>query len=362
MFKTLHICSLFFLLFSIKVKASGDSTQYQSLNIGYYMLNDNDPISNQKGYDARNRDDHGLTFMLQFHAEAELHLIKNTKTKLRYENYCGLFTKGFGTLTKLPQSDTDYEYFSYILKEHPDWDNILLYDQVAVTKNVNTFYISNQNKNLVYGLGVRQVNIDTDLNQKGTRIQHEFHKTLKVRNFYHKSFLDSSVFKGTSLNYMALSLYGGYYKSIAIKPKFQLTLAPTLGFWYNATNAYTLNSFSPFIKINLNAGLGKTLFADIKRLNVGYQFYMEPMERLQMYSDPGTQGNNALLLDINFAGKKAAQLEQCTQWLMLYKLNLFSMHMPFGKINDTIMNYSATGSDKGNLLGFVNFSVVMVLR
>ena len=110
------------------------------------------------------------------------------------------------------------------------------------------------------------------------------------------------------------------------------------------------------------AGIGKTIFADSKRFNVGYQFYLEPMERLQLYSDPGTQGNNALSLDINFGGKKAAQLEQCNTWFMLYKLNLCSMHMPFGKISDSILNYKAGTGDKGNLLGFINFSVAMVLK
>jgi len=179
---------IFYLIIAKVTLAASDSTFYNSVNIGYYMLNDNDPISNQKGYDARNRDDHGLTFLLQFNAEAKLSLMKNTQTTIRYENYCGLFTKGFGTLTKLPKNDADYEYFSYILKEHPDWDNILLYDQVAATKNVNTLYLSNQTKNIVYGIGLRQINLESGYNQRGTRIQHEFHKTLKVRNFYHKSF------------------------------------------------------------------------------------------------------------------------------------------------------------------------------
>jgi hypothetical protein len=344
------------------VTAASDSTFYNSVNIGYYMLNDNDPISNQKGYDARNRDDHGLTFLLQFNAEAKLNLMKNTQTTIRYENYCGLFTKGFGTLTKLPKNDADYEYFSYILKEHPDWDNILLYDQVAVTKNVNTLYLSNQTKNIVYGIGLRQINLESGYNQRGARIQHEFHKTLKVRNFYHKSFLDSSVFKGVEHSYFATSVYVGYFKRFDIKPKFALTLAPTAGFWYNLTNDYTLKSFSPFAKINVAAALGKTIFNDVKKFNVGYQFYMEPNERLQMYSDQGAQGNNSISLDVNFGGKKAATLEQCTKWFMLYKLNVFSMHMPFGKKDDPIMSYKANGSDKGNLLGFVNFSVVMVLR
>lgn len=342
--------------------AANDSTFYNSINVGYYMLNDNDPISNQKGYDARNRDDHGLTFLLQFNAEAKLNLMKNTQTTIRYENYCGLFTKGFGTLTKLPKNDGDYEYFSYILKEHPDWDNILLYDQVAVTKNVNTLYLSNQTKNIVYGIGMRQINLESGYNQRGTRIQHEFHKTLKVRNFYHKSFLDSSVFKGVEHSYFAASVYGGYFKRFDIKPKFALSIAPTAGFWYNVTNDYTLKSFSPFAKINVAAALGKTIFSDIKRFNVGYQLYVEPNERLQLYSDQGTQGNNSISLDVNFGGKKAATLEQCTKWFMLYKLNVFSMHMPFGKKADTIMDYKANGSDKGNLLGFVNFSVVMMMR
>jgi hypothetical protein len=91
-------------------------------------------------------------------------------------------------------------------------------------------------------------------------------------------------------------------------------------------------------------------------------FMLEPNERLQLYSDQGTQGNNSISLDVNFGGKKAATLEQCTKWFMLYKLNVFSMHMPFGKKADTIMDYKANGSDKGNLLGFVNFSVVMMMR
>ena len=98
-------CLLFFAMLSIMSisHATNDSTQYKSFTVGYYMLNDNDPISNQKGYDARNRDDHGLTFLLQMNAEAKLSLMKNTQTTIRFESYCGLFTKGFGTLTKLPK-------------------------------------------------------------------------------------------------------------------------------------------------------------------------------------------------------------------------------------------------------------------
>jgi len=342
--------------------ADGDSTFYNSINLGYYILNDNDPISNQKSYDERKIDDHGLTLFLQLHVEAKLNLLKQTQTTIRFENSCGLYTKGLGSITKLPKTDGDYNYFSYILEDHPDWDNILLYDQVAITKNVNTIYLSNQIKNIIYGLGLRQVNIDSDLNQRGTRIQHEFHKTLNARNFYHKSFLDSSVFKGASINYMAASLFGGYYKRLNIKPKFELTVSPLVGFWYNNTNGYTLNSFSPYIKLNVNAGLGKTIFADVKRFQLGYQFYFEPKERLQLYSDLGSQGNNFVSFDVNFGGKKAERLAQCKKWLMLYKLNMFSMHMPFGKIDDTIMNYKGSSTDKGNLLGFVNFSVVMVMR
>lgn len=357
-FKIILFC---FSLVQIAALAN-DSTFYKSVNMGYYILNDNDPISNQKSYDERKIDDHGLTLFLQMHVEAKFNIFKQTQTTLRFENSCGLYTKGFGSLTKLPKTDADYDYFSYILKDHPDWDNILLYDQVAITKNVNTIYLSNQTKNIIYGLGLRQVNIDGDLNQRGTLLQHEFHKTLNARNFYHKSFLDSSVFKGASINYMAASLFGGYYRRFDIKPKFQLAVAPLVGFWYNSTNDYTINSFSPYLKLNVNAGLGKTIFDDVKRFQVGYQFYFEPNERMQMYSDLGTLGNNALMLDINLGGKKAATLEQCTKWFMLYKLNVFSMHLPFGKIDDTIMNYKTNGTDKGNLLGFVNFSVVMVLR
>jgi len=135
-----------------------------------------------------------------------------------------------------------------------------------------------------------------------------------------------------------------------------------VGFWYNLTNDYSLKSFSPFAKINVAAALGKTIFSDVKRFNVAYQFYVEPNERLQLYSDMGSQGNNSVSIDVNFGGKKGEQLSQCSKWFMLYKLNLFSMHMPFGKKADTIMNYKASTNDKGNLLGFVNFSVVMVLR
>lgn len=357
----LKLLSIFFLITHFAL-ASGDSTFYNSVSVGYYMLNDNDPISNQKGYDARNRDDHGLTFLLQFHAEAKLSLMKNTQTTIRYENYCGLYTKGLGTLTKLPKTDVDYEYFSYILQEHPDWDNILLYDQVAVTKNVNTFYLSNQTKSIVYGLALRQINIDSDYNQRGADIQQEFHKALKVRNFYHKSFLDSSVFKGVEHSYFATSIYGGHFKRFNIKPKLALSISPIIGFWYNLTNEYSLKSFSPFIKFAASAELGKTIFKDVKRFNLGYQFYTEPNERLQLYSDLGSQGNNSVSVEVNFGGKKGEKLAQCTKWFMLYKLNVFSMHMPFGMKADPIMDYKANGSDKGNLLGFINFSVLMVLR
>ncbi len=357
------ITATFILIFSSwNFCEASDSCGVRSISVGYYMLNDNDPVSNQKGYDARNRDDHGLTFLYRLHAEAELQLFKNTKTTIRFENYCGLFTRDMSTISTIKSDDPDYSYFSYILAKHPDWDNVLLYNQSAITKNMNSLSFSNNMKNIIYGVSFKLTKIDSDDEQRGTNIQHWFHKSLKVRNFYHKPFSDSTIFKGAQFSYFSASLFGGYNKLFDISPKFSFSIAPQLGLWYNFTNKYTIVPFSPYAKLNASFNFGRTIYSSTKRFGLTYDLYYEPNERLQLFSDPGTQGNHSIGLSFNFAGKKKSKIEECKTWFMMYKLSAFSYHMPIGLKKDNILNYTSQGNDKRTLMGLINLTAVLVLK
>ena len=205
------------LLISRKSLANYDSTKLKSISIGYYMLNDDSPFTNQQSYSKRNNDDHGLTLLNQTSVIAKLRIIKSAETCIQYNNYFGLFTRDIGTIYIMKKVNPDYDYFSYILKKHPDWDNVLLYNQVAITKSENEVFITNKTKNFNYGLAFKNTKIDSDENQQGTSIQHWFHKTLRVRNFYHKPFIDSSIFKGTEFNYFSYSLFAGFNKTFKFK-------------------------------------------------------------------------------------------------------------------------------------------------
>ena len=101
--KLFAILILFSTNFCLAATDSSSVKTLKSIAIGYYMLNDNDPISNQKSYNSRNRDDHGLTFLYQFRVEARLELFKKAETTIRFENYLGLFTRDIGTISKIDE-------------------------------------------------------------------------------------------------------------------------------------------------------------------------------------------------------------------------------------------------------------------
>jgi len=350
------------LLISRKSFANSDSTKLKSISIGYYMLNDDNPFTNQKSYNKRNNDDHGLTLLNQTSVIAKLRIIKSAETSIQYNNYFGLFTRDIGTIYIMKKVNPDYDYFSYILKKHPDWDNVLLYNQVAITKNVNEVFITNKTKNFNYGLAFKNTKIDSDENQQGTSIQHWFHKTLRVRNFYHKPFIDSSIFKGTEFNYFSYSLFAGFNKTFIFKKNISLEINPIIGFWHNLTSRYTIVPFSPYGMLNVSLRTGKMLTETVNRVELKYNVYLEPYERLQLFSDPGTIGWQALMLNINFLGCKKVKMESLKKYYFLYSVNVASYFSPLGRNNDNIIKYRPSNNDKRSLTGLFNLKAAVMFK
>ena len=119
------------ILFHGKVKASNDSL-LQSLSIGFFGFNDNNPIDGAlSGFEDRRRDDHGLTLLAGYHIGAELILFKEIKSSIRFTNQSALYSRGLGTTTTLQKGDPLYGEYEYLLEKHPDWTGLHVNDQVS---------------------------------------------------------------------------------------------------------------------------------------------------------------------------------------------------------------------------------------
>lgn len=321
------------------------------------MMNDDNPFSNLGDYENRKTDDHGLTLMAGFYTQFDFNFNKKIRTRIFTKHSTALYTKGFGTLSIIKPENPDYEYFKYILAKHPDWDNILLYNQIAITKNTNSLNFLNSYFNILFGAGIEFNEIGMDDKQLGAAIQQTFHKTLKVRNYYHKPFTDSSSFKN-SFNYTSFLFHGGTYFNKEYS-RFNLYTELFGSIKYNSVSHSIIKKIMPSINWNSTINFGKKISYALRRFELNNILFYNPNEILQYASDPGTKGYNVCKINIVFTGKP---LNKINNWVMIYKINPFEIAMPFGRKDDLVFNYQPVNGKLNLLTGYMNVSAGVLFK
>lgn len=356
------LSNIFLFVFTVSSSLAKDTVKVKEFNVAYFILNDNDPVSNQKGYENRNRDDHGLTFNYSILSHLKLEIGKNLLSQVQYQYYKGLYTRGFGTTTAIKKGDYDYDYFSYILEKHPDWQNIYLYDQTALTKSFHGLELNNRYKNFIFNTAIRAIELDGRINQSGTQIQAGFHKLLNARNFYHKSFTDSSVLLGNKVNYLSLLASIGYFKTLFNNNLYTLNSSICSGIWYNSISNYGIAQFNPFAEVALDFQYGKMINHQIRRFHFNYLLRVDPNERLPHFSDQGSRGFHGISVQLNVPGLASTKIETLKKYYFIYQISLINIYQPIAVQKDRMTNYIAPSNDKQLITGFCNLAIKMCFK
>lgn len=333
----------------------------KNVSIGYMMQNDDTPISNLRNYETRKRDDYGMTLFFNIFAAAKLKLFKKCETEIKLDLYSILYTRGLGTTSVISKSNPDFNYYSYLLKKHPDWNDIYVYNQVSVSKTVRQLSFRNKYKNIGIGLDFKNTLIDSDKDQFIIDVQRTWHRFVNTKNYYHKPFTDSSIFKGKSISYFSINPNISFLKNLIYSRKSYINLYAEAGAWINSLNQYKIALVSPYIKSSYAFGL-KTLIHKINRLNISYEIYFEPLENFQLYSDPGTNGYQKFSVEINMLGKKAGKMKANKKYCMLYTFSPYTVYSPIGRKEDYWLSYSPPKNDLRLNESFFNFSASMLLK
>jgi len=347
----------FFLLFPGLSKAadSGDSL-FQSMSIGFFGFNDNNPIDGAiSGFEDRRRDDHGLTMLIGYSLKAKLKLFQNTLTIIQFTDQSALYTKGYGTTTTLQADNPLYDDYKYLLKKHPDWAGLYVNDQVSYEKNTKEILINQIYKNLQLGLGIRYSTINSGVDQNMADFQRFFHKITKSRNYYHVPFIDSSIFRGKKITYFSIAPSIFYERILMLKNQWQINSGIGGKLWYNTTSEYGIPEFSPELNVNASVGYGKSFGPNQRKWMLRYAMTYEPKEIVQRYSDPGTEGFQYLGLEFNFRSKKAAE----KPFYLHYTLRPYAIYLPIGLANDETIGYVPPSNDLRFIEGILNFSIAL---
>jgi hypothetical protein len=341
---------------SLFAVASSDSSLLKKVSFGYSMHNDDNFISNQKDYSNRNRDDHGLTFQYGFSLGVNLEIFKNSNTDLNFRNNNSLYTKGLGTNSIITNTHPNYADYEYLKDKHPDLDEIFVLNQIAYSKSLNQLDLINRYKHLRLGVSLKYTTISSRENQFMTNAQRKFHKFTKARNYTHEAFTDSSIFGSQKFHYFSIASIIGYEANWVDNDFMLVRNRIDFLFWFNSTNSYSISAVSPRFHSELLFGFGKPSSANHRLFELTGSVQFEPLEIIQEFSDPGSNG--FIHMGFNFLLKKPKN-DNPTLYAILTP---YSLYIPFMKEFDVTLNYVAPKKDKRIVEGFANLKIIYKIQ
>lgn len=329
------------------------------VNIGYFMLNDDNPISNQKDYEERKRDDYGLTMSVGFDLGLTIQVFENIESEISFVNANSLYTKGLNTITTLFEDDPYYDEYSYLLDKHKDWQYPHVNNQIAYSKKIYELEIQNSYKErYLFGLGFRHSTIYVEEEQFMTNLQRSFHRILNARNYFHVPFVGQSVFGDCDIKFFSWSPFIGAREELKIHEKLFLQGAIKTGAWFNYVVEDEIPEFSPYGNAALNLFIPVEEYEEVARLELYYLIHYEPQEIIQMYSNPGTNGYQNIGLNFNFTNVRKTQ----KSFYFIISVAPYEVYLPLGKKTDVTFDYEPPEDDLKFVEGFFNSSVTFVFN
>jgi len=323
---------------------SQDTSGLKSVTVAYDFHNDDTGISNFRNYNVRRRDDFGLTLQMGLYTELKLKIFKKAYTNVKFHFYSGLFTRSLGSNSSLKKEDPDYGDYSYLAEKHPDWAYVYVGNQIALTKIVKQINFFNRYKTFGVSLSFKETIIDRDQDQFMIDVQRRWHRFLDTKNYYHKPFTDSTIFKEKNLKYYSISSAFAFFDTIIFRNNVDFNYLVEAGVWINSRNDYRIKTFSPYVRSKVMVKFGKSL-THLKRFHIGYEGYYEPRENLQLYANPGTYGYQRLHAEINLLSKKIEK-QNSKKYLLVFTLTPYSIYFPIGLKRDHWLNYVPPEKDK----------------
>ncbi len=349
---------LIFTLLLLNVSYGQNDSLIRSAWFGYFMLNDDNPISNQKDYEDRRRDDHGLTMSIGLEMGMELQFSENWTSEFSFVIANSLYTKGLGTTTTLMEEDPYYDDYSYLLEKHKDWTNPHVNDQIAYSRNIEELeWLNCWKERFLGGLGLRHSKIDVDEDQFMTDVQRNFHRILNARNYFHVPFVGESSFGENDISFYSWAPLLGAKAEWELSEKIRFNGWIKTGAWFNYVGHQDIPEISPFGDARLNFYM-PIKEEDVARLELYYQMHYEPEEIVQMYSNPGTNGYQNIGINYNFSNVRKTE----KSYYFIISVSPYEVYLPLGKKTDVTFDYVPPEDDLKFVEGFFNSSVIFVFH
>lgn len=344
------------LLSPVILSARDSSFAVQYFGIETVMYNDDNPISNQKPYENRRRDDHGITLSYGYSISSRLKFSENLTGEIKLNRISSLYTKGLNSTTDIDENSPYFDNYAYLAKKHPDWGAIHVNNQIAYSKQINEIELNiTLNQKYLFGLQLRSNLIASGEEQKAIDFQRTFHQRLKARNYFHVPFTDSSLFGGENIRYSSVNPSIGFLHLHEWEGSFSISAIGQVGCWINFSAPAFIKPLMP--NAQLNIGLHKAI-KDSKqdRFSFKYSVYINPNEIVQLYANPGSSGYHFCGFNYHLTNIKK------TKKNFYYDLSIrpYSIYIPFGKKEDNTFSYKAPENDLRWIEGFFNLSFRMV--
>ena len=352
--------------FAMGVEAFGQAINGITINLD--MKNDDSPLTNLVDYKYRHIDDHGLTFLFNPSVELDFKLLKGSETVVKYNFFAGLYARDLGITTALLPGDPSYGFYHYLLDKHPDWHNILVYDELSVSKYVHQIDLLEKFQRWDVGLSIKATSIDAGANQTMEGVQKWYHRLINTKAYYAlPSYVDSNLYKGKNFAYYSISPYMAYHMPCLTNSHLSLLGEVAMGCWLNSSTLYGTSALSPFVKLQTELNFGKLLNEGTvarqqrRRFQAVWSCYYEPNELLPQYSDPGTKGYDYFGFNVEYYARKMGNASSPKKWVVVYNITPYGLFLPMLPGKDPIINYVPPHGDLRFIQDFLGVKVKLVL-